>query len=250
MSTGVVSQQGADSSPEGLPAKLVFISVFFFGMITFQAFSANIVTTLTSTKSINNFQELIEYKDIKIFASEFPPFRQEIFDSKNSLVKGLKRRILEDDHKRPKDAIDPDILDHMAFMRDDTTAFVAPEDFMLMPFVFCHNKYRDIACRLTKFRVPMGGQLVMYGMRKGLPQKQKIQEAFIRLKETGVKARMDKTYRASKPDCNSVGGTGFRQVALKYVNVAFAILGIGFTIAAGLCVVEKLHYDLVRADER
>ena len=43
---------------------------------------ANIVSTLTSIRSISSFEELLDFEGIRIHTSHFAPFRSEIQNSK------------------------------------------------------------------------------------------------------------------------------------------------------------------------
>ena len=73
--SGVLSQQGSDKVPCHISGRILFLTGYIFGLLCFSYFSANIVNTLTNTQSLDTLEQLINYKDIKLLGSVFPPFR-------------------------------------------------------------------------------------------------------------------------------------------------------------------------------
>ncbi len=63
--TGVVTQQGSFNEPLSMSAKILFLVGFLFGMLVFNSFTANIISTLSASQSIESVQELINYGKIQ-----------------------------------------------------------------------------------------------------------------------------------------------------------------------------------------
>ena len=82
----MISQQGYEKEPQSPSVKILFLTGFLFAMLVFNGFSANIVTTLTSVKSLKDFEQLINYPDMKFFAPGFEPFKVMFRQSVNEKV--------------------------------------------------------------------------------------------------------------------------------------------------------------------
>lgn len=52
----------------------------------------------------------------------------------------------------------------------------------------------------------MGDQLIMYGMRRGFPQKKLINKAILRMRETGL---LQHNKKLSVPECGKFDSVGF-----------------------------------------
>ncbi len=61
----MISQQGCSSEPHGAAPKILYLSGFLFGMLVFNSFCANIISTLSSSKSIDSIQEFLEYGQMR-----------------------------------------------------------------------------------------------------------------------------------------------------------------------------------------
>ena len=72
---GFISQQGYEHCPAGNSQKIIYLTGYIFGMLLCFSFSANIITTLTSIKSLNNFGELMDYQPINIAVSSIDYFQ-------------------------------------------------------------------------------------------------------------------------------------------------------------------------------
>ena len=88
---GLISQQGFEQLPKYMSTRIVYLFGFFFGMLCFLAFQANIVTTFTTTEVIQDIHQLIQYsldtKNIIIYPSIFPPFSAYLKRSQNPLIR-------------------------------------------------------------------------------------------------------------------------------------------------------------------
>ena len=60
---------------------------------------------------------------------------------------------------------------------------------------------RAHSCALSYFHVPMGVQFMVYGVAKGLPYKREVDEAILRLKETGLQRKMLHDFYPHPPEC-------------------------------------------------
>ena len=96
------------------------------------------------------------------------------------------------------------------------------------------------------FKVPLGGeQLMMFGLRKRLPQRQLIDLAFLRMRETGLMGHVMEKYFERGHKCQDFGQSSFKPVAFVYVKGAVYILLGGFIVSIALFVVEHiLHWSL------
>lgn len=63
---GFATQQGCGKVPERHSLRILFLFGYFFGLLCFANFSANIVTMLTTSKSLESIQDLIDYTPIKV----------------------------------------------------------------------------------------------------------------------------------------------------------------------------------------
>ena len=72
---GFISQQGYEHCPAGNSQKIIYLTGYIFGMLVFCGFSANIISTLTSIRSLNDFGELMDYDPMKVVVSYFPYFQ-------------------------------------------------------------------------------------------------------------------------------------------------------------------------------
>ena len=158
--SAVVTQQGCQSAPEFLTGKILFLTAFLFTLLCFQAFSANIVTSLTATHSLENLDELLDFSEMKIFSSRFAPFRSEMDQTKNARGKEVSRRINEDEALDDRDCAgehhvrcDERVLDRIAFDNDSSVAFVAPTNYIYDPANFEFNRYREVSCHVHSFKV-------------------------------------------------------------------------------------------------
>ena len=79
--------------PASLSMKLLFFMGFLMGLVTFTGFSANILSTLTSIKSLNTFKELVEYREMPLLGSAFAPWQTELKRSKYPVIQSAYKRI-------------------------------------------------------------------------------------------------------------------------------------------------------------
>ena len=94
---------------------------------------------------------------------------------------------------------DIDIVGNLTFGKDDSLAYLGPDNFLYTERMFKFNKYRDLKCELHHFELEGGKQQMFYPMKKNLPQKPLIDKAYIRITETGILSRMNRIYRPAKP---------------------------------------------------
>ena len=72
---GVLTQQGYERDPRHASQRILFLVGYVFGMVVFCGFSANIFSVLSASRSLNNFQELINYNPIEIAVTHFKYFQ-------------------------------------------------------------------------------------------------------------------------------------------------------------------------------
>ena len=79
----------------------------------------------------------------------------------------------------------------------------------------------------------------MFGIRKDLPAKERINVALLRLYETGIlNYAKDKFAMAHVPECHDFGTVGYKEVSMSYVYGAYLLLGTGYAAALAICLLE------------
>ena len=247
---GLLSQQGVESVPTTLSGKLLLLTGFTFGLLVFNSFNAIIVTTLTSSTSIRDINELIKFDAIKKFPSYFVPFQMMISQSAVTEVEQLWSRIKADNESRPchdaADECDNKILD-LIFNKGEPMSFVGPVSYIYNPFYFRYSK--DAMCQSTHFHVPITEQQKGLGIRKGLPSKDRINNALLRMRESGVLQRVLKKTHPQKPDCHSYQTVAYKEVSLNHVYGAYLLLLSGYLVAGLIFLGELLTKDLAGQKE-
>lgn len=236
-------QQGFTKTPITLSGKIVFLIGFITGTLVFQGFVANVTTILSRSETINSLEALIQLNTMQIHQSYFPPFQKELANSKKTIVQDLVRKI-QSNKNGPictnLGGCDKPLMNRMAFENDPNVAFVGPELYLRDEGFFEFNRYQNLPCKLKWFLVPMGKQKVMYGIRKHLPQKRKIDMAFYRLRETGLLQKTMALHRPKSPHCESLNSFRSKFVSLYHVMGAYVCLFSGYLFAMILFMGEKL----------
>ena len=249
----LVSQQGLHQTPATLASKILFLSGFIFGMLSFTAFTANIITTLRAPIRLNSIEELLEYDNIKILLPEFEGFHDGLKETNNEIARRIYQRHLQDEawkefcptfgqRKDGFDVCDAKAANSLAFNANSTLAFVAPDNYMLSDrFVF--SERRASSCDIDFFTVPAVSTAVSYGVRKDHPVKESINRATIRLYESGLMQKMNLNNRPKRPECGAEKERKedniFNQVNMNYVFYAYTILLFGYSTAIVLLLAEK-----------
>ncbi|XP_059099180.1 uncharacterized protein LOC131893222 [Tigriopus californicus] len=243
----VVSQQGYSKTPSTLSGKFLFLVGFLTITLVFQGFSANVMTILSRSETIDSLEELIELNTMNIHQSVFPPFQKELEDSKKEIAQKLVRKIesSKGSWKCENTAVscDESIMNQIVFQKDPNMAFVGLEIYLRDKYSFAFNMFENLPCSLKWFKVPMGRQSIMYGLRKHLPQKRKLDAAFFRYRETGLLGKTIQKFKPKSPHCASLNELQSKVVSFHHVKMAYFLLVLGYLVAAILFLAEKFSFE-------
>ena len=100
---GVITQQGSESKPLHFSTRLLFLSGFVFSMVCFASFGANIVTTLTTSKSIESVEELLASEAMNVTLTKVPVFAKDVEGSGHPTAAKVLTRAKEGIHNKCSD---------------------------------------------------------------------------------------------------------------------------------------------------
>ena len=217
-------------------------------MLCFCGFSANIISTLSSSRSLNNYNELIEYKPIEVAVSFFKYFQTAMRESQDTHVKTMMSRYDGYKSQLPCEhnsvACDNTISNLIA-NGQSAMAMGGPDDYIFDKDVFDFMNSRPLSCALTYYEIPMGVQLMTYGLRKNLPYKKDIDIAIMRLKETGLLTKMLHDFYPHPPDCSDIASNPYKSVSFVFVYSAYYLLFSGYAVAVSIFFLEKMYVSFL-----
>ena len=249
--TGFISQQGYDQTPRNMSLKILYLNGFVFGMLCFVGFSANIITTLSTSKEFETLDQLLAYPSMRVIMGAFVGFQEPFRENSMQLAQGIVDRHdkdkesvpcfeeLENDSNKSFKDCDGETLDKIAYKNDKSTIFIGPDTF-IFGGNFRLSKERNTSCSLKHFSLPIGKSQMHYGIRKNLPEKKLIDKATIRLMETGIMKKLNSKFKPQPPDCDdSNANGGFTPVSCNSVLNAYVLLIGGYVVAIAIFICEK-----------
>lgn len=140
---------------------------------------------------------------------------------------------------------DIQIAGDIVYGRDELSAFAGPDDYVFDYKTFPFMLDRYYSCELSYFKVPMGKQLMAYGISKNAPYKNEVNSAIMRLWETGLVAKLMQDYYPHPPDCSELTASAYKPVSIFFVLSAYFILGFGYKSSILIFIVEVCYYKLI-----
>lgn len=81
LTLNMLTQTGADQEPQDGPRRLIFIVGFFFCLVSFNYFSANIISSLQQIKGFNTLDEVVSVPEMTLSIPTFANWRNVLHSS-------------------------------------------------------------------------------------------------------------------------------------------------------------------------
>ncbi|THK33137.1 ionotropic receptor 75a [Diachasma alloeum] len=235
-----LSQQGLGDSPNFYSGRITFLSLFFWALLLYQFYSASIVSSLMTPppRWIKSIKDLSE-SDIEVGAREHPYFHNyfekmtdpdciELYDRKMKSPTKNRNGFLPVDRGFKK-------------VQEGGYAFITES---AVTYQILHDTFsEDEICALQEVRVGRPRWLAPI-LPKNSPFKKMIIYGLRKMVQSGLLNRLQKIWRASRPQCPESYNTKPTPMSMKEFSPALILLCIGVIISVVTLMMEYLYFYL------
>ncbi|TRY78764.1 hypothetical protein TCAL_12692 [Tigriopus californicus] len=167
----MLTQTGADQEPQDGTRRLIFIVGFFFCLVSFNYFSANIISSLQQIKSFESLEEVVNNLKMTLSVPTFPMFLNVLRSSPNSEAVKIVSRFDKNENVVGFENQDF-ILDKLASIQQGNKwdSIIAPDNFLFGALINDHSPFnRNQLCKFHYFTIPGTDTQMGIFAKKDLP---------------------------------------------------------------------------------
>ncbi|XP_041979925.1 glutamate receptor ionotropic, kainate 3-like [Aricia agestis] len=229
---GSVMQQGSEIAPIALAPRIITSVWWFFTMVMVASYVGTLVAFLTVEKNVLPFQtveELYEHKGIAFGTKKKGTTINFFKESTNPIYKKMYEKM------KAKDWLVDDNDDGVEIAENSTYAF-----FMESTSI---EYTTERHCDLLQVGDLLDSKSYGIGMIKGSPYKKYIDDALLKLKESGDIQKLKDIWWKEKRGggkCGEKRDEENKQLGLKHMLGAFVVLGVGLLIGLVISTLDML----------
>ncbi|XP_067006382.2 uncharacterized protein [Anabrus simplex] len=241
---GAVSQQGSYRDPTTSAARTLFITLFVLAVLTYTAYSASVISLMSSAQPvINTLNGILQDGSKMGLALHDNHYYRTQFESEPNPV-SCKLHELEEAPLlfNLQHGFDSVSQGDLAFSADRVEAYT-----------HLHSSQRsvDVLCSIGEIRLIQGlGHQRSFAIRRDSPFASVLNQGLLRLMEHGLIARERHRWFPLNPLCQSTDSTAgslFISIAVEDISPALCMLGYAVVIALILLPIELgMHYCLIQ----
>nr|WGC55098.1 ionotropic receptor 6 [Psyttalia incisi] len=235
-----LSQQGLDVSPNFYSGRITFLSLFFWALLLYQFYSASIVSSLMTPppRWIKSIKDLSE-SDVEVGAREHPYFHNFFEKMTDPDCIELYNRKMKSATKNPNNFLQVDR--GFKKVQDGGYAFITES---AVTYQILHDTFtEDEICALQEVRVGKPRWLAPI-LSKNSPFKKMIIYGLRKMVQSGLLNRVQKKWRASRPECPENYNSKPTPMSMKEFSPALILLCIGVVISILTLMLEYLYFYL------
>ncbi|CAH0586965.1 unnamed protein product [Chrysodeixis includens] len=229
---GSVMQQGSEIAPIALAPRMITSVWWFFTMVMVASYVGTLVAFLTVEKNIlpfNTVQELYNHKSISYGAKEQGSTIKFFQDSENRIYKDMYDKMVA----------------HNWLVKDNDIGVQKAENYQYAFFMESTSieYYKERHCDLLQIGMLLDSKSYGIGMKKKSPYKRYIDDALLKLKESGEIDKLKNIWWKEKRGggkCGEKRDEEQKQLGMKNMLGAFVVLGAGCLIGLFISIIDML----------
>ncbi|XP_049775569.1 uncharacterized protein LOC126162844 [Schistocerca cancellata] len=246
---GALSQQGADRHPNTMAARILFLVLFLLAVLMYTAYSASVISIMSSTKPVSNsLQGILESSSkMSVALHDIHYYHTQFQIERNPLSQNLHKLELVPEFLSLEEGLEGALEGTIAFSCGQVDAHTYLQNSQ-------HSE--ESLCGLGEIPVVSGvGYQRSFALRHNSPLRKAFDKGLLRLMEHGLVKREWHRYFGKRPaselHCEEASSsTGFVRITLDDVWPAVKMFGVGLTIAILLLPTELLVRQCTRYMQR
>ncbi|XP_049799993.1 uncharacterized protein LOC126235278 [Schistocerca nitens] len=246
---GALSQQGADRHPNTMAARILFLVLFLLAVLMYTAYSASVISIMSSTKPVSNsLQGILESSSkMSVALHDIHYYHTQFQIERNPLSQNLHKLELVPEFLSLEEGLEGALEGTIAFSCGQVDAHTYLQNSQ-------HSE--ESLCGLGEIPVVNGvGYQRSFALRHNSPLRKAFDKGLLRLMEHGLVKREWHRYFGKRPaselHCEEASSsTGFVRITLDDVWPAVKMFGVGLTIAILLLPTELLVRQCTRYMQR
>ncbi|XP_049940499.1 uncharacterized protein LOC126416719 isoform X2 [Schistocerca serialis cubense] len=242
---GALSQQGADRHPNTMAARILFLVLFLLAVLMYTAYSASVISIMSSTKPVSNsLQGILESSSkMSVALHDIHYYHTQFQIERNPLSQNLHKLELVPEFLSLEEGLEGALEGTIAFSCGQVDAHTYLQNSQ-------HSE--ESLCGLGEIPVVSGvGHQRSFALRHNSPLRKAFDKGLLRLMEHGLVKREWHRYFGKRPaselHCEEASSsTGFVRITLDDVWPAVKMFGVGLTIAILLLPTELLVRQCTR----
>ncbi|XP_047109290.1 uncharacterized protein LOC124777812 [Schistocerca piceifrons] len=236
---GALSQQGADRHPNTMAARILFLVLFLLAVLMYTAYSASVISIMSSTKPVSNsLQGILESSSkMSVALHDIHYYHTQFQIERNPLSQNLHKLELVPEFLSLEEGLEGALEGTIAFSCGQVDAHTYLQNSQ-------HSE--ESLCGLGEIPIVSGvGYQRSFALRHNSPLRKAFDKGLLRLMEHGLVKREWHRYFGKRPaselHCEEASSsTGFVRITLDDVWPAVKMFGVGLTIAILLLPTELL----------
>nr|ALD51338.1 ionotropic receptor 19 [Locusta migratoria] len=236
---GALSQQGADRHPNTMAARILFLVLFLLAVLMYTAYSASVISIMSSTKPVSNsLQGILESSSkMSVALHDIHYYHTQFQIERNPLSQNLHKLELVPEFLSLEEGLEGALEGNIAFScgRVDAHTYLQ------------NSQHTDESlCGLGEIPILRGmGYQRSFALKHNSPLRRAFDRGLLRLMEHGLIKREWHRYFGKRPaselHCEETSSsTGFVRITLDDVWPAVKMFGVGVIIAILLLPTELL----------
>ncbi|XP_026733766.1 glutamate receptor ionotropic, kainate 3-like isoform X1 [Trichoplusia ni] len=229
---GSVMQQGSEIAPIALAPRMITSVWWFFTMVMVASYVGTLVAFLTVEKNIlpfNTVEELYNHKSISYGAKEQGSTIKFFQDSENPIYQEMYKKMVARNWLVKDNDIGVQRAENQqyAFFMESTSI----------------EYYKERHCDLLQIGMLLDSKSYGIGMKKKSPYKRYIDDALLKLKESGEIDKLKNIWWKEKRGggkCGEKRDEEQKQLGMKNMLGAFVVLGVGCLIGLFISIIDML----------
>ncbi|XP_063982985.1 ionotropic receptor 75a-like isoform X1 [Diachasmimorpha longicaudata] len=235
-----LAQQGLGDSPIFYSGRITFLSLFFWALLLYQFYSASIVSSLMTPppRWIKTIKDLSD-SDVEVGAREHPYFHNYFEKITDPDSVDLYNRKMKSPTKNPNGFLP--VNQGFKRVQEGGYAFITES---AVTYQILHDTFsEDEICALQEVRVGRPRWLSPI-LPKNSPFKKMIIYGLRKMVQSGLLNRLQKVWRATRPQCPESYNTKPTPMSMKEFSPALILLCIGVVISVMVLLMEYLYFYL------